>query len=356
MIWLVSKKFDLAWFVLPNFLSVALAMVFSVFVTDSVLPVWFWIVFVLMIDVGHVYSTLFRIYFVPEERKQFSQFIWLIPIMVWIAGMLLYSMNKTYFWTGLAYVAVFHFIRQQYGFLAIYQNEKTVFWKNFEKWTIYLSMIHPVVYWHSHPETVFRWFIQDDFIFADLSFLSSILGIALVAFLVVITGRFVYLKSFFCKEIIWPRYFLIIGTALSWHVGIVAFNSDVVFTITNVVSHGLPYYGLIIAYSMKQKYFSTNRIADGLLMKKYLGVTTFVFSACVLFAYIEEGLWHSLHWRSYIDSFFGFRGVHQITDGVMLSLIIPLLAVPQATHYVLDGFIWKIRGPNSSWKTKIINY
>jgi hypothetical protein len=27
-----------------------------------------------------------------------------------------------------------------------------------------------------------------------------------------------------------------------------------------------------------------------------------------------------------------------------LALIVPLLALPQATHYVLDGWIWRARG------------
>jgi hypothetical protein len=32
--------------------------------------------------------------------------------------------------------------------------------------------------------------------------------------------------------------------------------------------------------------------------------------------------------------------------GAWYALIVPLLALPQATHYVLDGFLWRLDGSN----------
>ncbi|MCC6273443.1 MAG: hypothetical protein IT572_08250 [Deltaproteobacteria bacterium] len=32
-----------------------------------------------------------------------------------------------------------------------------------------------------------------------------------------------------------------------------------------------------------------------------------------------------------------------------LAILVPLLALPQATHYVLDGFIWRMRGGDLEW-------
>ena len=29
-----------------------------------------------------------------------------------------------------------------------------------------------------------------------------------------------------------------------------------------------------------------------------------------------------------------------------LALVVPLLAVPQLTHYLLDGFVWRVRSEN----------
>ena len=39
-----------------------------------------------------------------------------------------------------------------------------------------------------------------------------------------------------------------ITTALCWHVGIITFNSDYAFTVTNVVIHGIPYLVLVYWY------------------------------------------------------------------------------------------------------------
>lgn len=348
MRWLVSSRFDLLWFILPNWISVVLAVILHHFLGNAVIPFWFWFVFVLCIDVGHVYSTLFRVYFVPEERKNFSQLIWLIPVLVWIGGALLYSTQSSLFWTVLAYIAVFHFIRQQYGFFVIYQNEHNPTWNKFAKGLLYLSMLHPVVYWHSHPERVFRWFVQDDFIFTDLSLISAALGWTLCLGLLIYLVRTLFTIVIEKRFDQWRPLTLLFGTALSWHIGIVAINSDIVFTVTNVLAHGIPYYGLVLAYSVQRQLTQGNEKSSPSWIRYFLALG-FICLCCIGLAYLEEGLWHSLHWRSYMDSFVGFQNMSQVENPALVTLIISLLAVPQATHYVLDGFIWKLRGPKSIW-------
>ena len=38
-------------------------------------------------------------------------------------------------------------------------------------------------------------------------------------------------------------------TAICWYIGIVVFNSDYAFTVTNVIIHGVPYFALIYFYA-----------------------------------------------------------------------------------------------------------
>lgn len=33
---------------------------------------------------------------------------------------------------------------------------------------------------------------------------------------------------------------------------------------------------------------------------------------------------------------------NQVQDNLLLDILVPLLALPQITHYVLNGFIWKV--------------
>jgi hypothetical protein len=67
----------------------------------------------------------------------------------------------------------------------------------------------------------------------------------------------------------------------------------------------------------------------------FVGVT-------VLLAYVEEGAWDLLVWREHTSLFGGWR-LPTLPDEV-LAVIVPALILPQATHYVLDAWIWKFGG------------
>ena len=54
-------------------------------------------------------------------------------------------------------------------------------------------------------------------------------------------------------------------------------------------------------------------------------------------AFGEEWLWDLGIWHDH-PTFFGEGW--DLGPGTQ-ALLVPLLALPQATHYVLDGFIWK---------------
>jgi hypothetical protein len=69
----------------------------------------------------------------------------------------------------------------------------------------------------------------------------------------------------------------------------------------------------------------------------FVGVT-------VLLAYVEEGAWDLLVWREHTSLFGGWR-LPTLPDEV-LAVIVPALILPQATHYVLDAWIWKFDGSN----------
>ena len=127
-------------------------------------------------------------------------------------------------------------------------------------------------------------------------------------------------------------------TAVCWYAGIVAFNSDYAFTVTNVFIHGVPYMALVYFYARARRAEAGKayRLLAG-------GPVAFLLTLWAL-AYAEEllwdwGVWHERAWL------FG-RGI----DAADLKpWLVPLLALPQATHYVLDGFVWRRRGnPNLS--------
>lgn len=338
--WLRSAVFDSVFILLPGLL----ALLFTLFLpsaykyTDE-MPTWGWVVLVLLVDVAHVYSTLFRTYFDKERFARHRVLYTAIPITCLVAGVLLYSMSALAFWRSLAYLAVFHFVRQQYGFMRLYSRaeERKPYRKYIDASTIYAATIYPLVYWHCSPGRNFSWFVQGDFLVADLPVLRSIafwVYVAVVAVYCVFEVGDIIKNGTFNL----PRNILLFGTLASWYMGIVHFNGDMAFTMLNVVAHGIPYMALIWLLREKEQGATVKQSGASF---RYLRSASIFIGVIVLFSYLEEGLWDGLVWREHVSVFPLFSLLPHLTSKEVLSLLVPLLSLPQSTHYVLDGFIWK---------------
>ena len=77
-------------------------------------------------------------------------------------------------------------------------------------------------------------------------------------------------------------------------------------------------------------------------------VMGFVGILCIL-AFVEEGIWDLLVWGDHPMVFGGIDGAW-IDGSDLLVIIVPLLVLPQATHYILDAFIWKLNASNPDLK------
>lgn len=342
--WLHSPVIDGAFILSPPFIALFLVICFPViFQTQAKIPIYYWLFLVVFIDVAHVYSTLYRTYFNKAAYKKNTILI-IVPLACYVVGVLLHSYDGVLFWRILAYLAVFHFIRQQYGFMRLYSREEdSGYWfRLIDKLAIYAATVYPIFYWHFEGNRNFSWFIENDI----LSYHSPVLvSVGLVIYLIIIAfylvKEFAYIYK--AKEFNLPRNLLIIGTLFSWYFGIVYFNGDLAFTTLNVISHGIPYMALIWIFEKKRHDKSNGK--DGIILKytfgKCSGVSLFVV-LLVLLAYLEEGLWDGMIWKEHGNVFSIFSGLRKITDEQTLALLVPLLALPQSTHYVLDGFIWKV--------------
>lgn len=146
-----------------------------------------------------------------------------------------------------------------------------------------------------------------------------------------------------------PRNLLMGGTVVSWYFGIVQFNGDLAFTLLNVVAHGIPYLALV--WTTSQPSASTHPAAR--VGYWWTGRYGWLLFLGVLFslAYLEEGVWDGLVWREHGTVFQWFQKLPPVAEApLLLALLVPLLALPQMTHYVLDGFIW--RRPKQSAPTQ----
>lgn len=347
--WLSSATWDCIWILSPAFISTAFVILARQQMAASQnIPLWAWVCFVLLIDVAHVYATLFRTYLSSQAFEKNKTILLILPAIAWIGGSLLYSLDSIYFWRALAYLAVFHFIRQQFGFVVLYSRNDPEPMKKF-KWldssAVYLATLYPILFWHSNLPRNFSWFVAGDFIetMPEL-FTGAAFAVYLIVMVSYLVKELVLLKKTTFLNI--PRNLLIAGTAISWWTGIITFNSDMAFTITNVVSHGIPYMALVWLYHHGEKSApaGAKKITHVLLSNVLL-----FFAFLALLAYLEEGLWDGLIWREHLSIFAWFSALPTINDPAVLALLIPFLALPQSTHYLLDGYIWRVKDRNRVW-------
>jgi hypothetical protein len=338
--WIHSARVDGAFILAPGLVASAVALaLLGTGHGGHGLTTWMWGILVIGIDVAHVYSTIFRTYLDPLERRRLSGWLVLTPLCGWALGVLAYSWSAAAFWTLLAYTAVFHFVRQQYGFLMLYSRRERDLPRPcaaIDRTAVYAATLGPLLYWHTHLPRRFVWFIEGDFLSLPdglWRWLWPLYALSLAAYV----AKECWLGVARVTVNV-PRNLLVAGTALSWYVGIVVANGDLVFTLTNVVAHGVPYMALTFIYSRGEaQRHPTVRPRLGQLLPAALGLL-------LLLAFVEEGLWDGLVWREHLRLFPGFSALPQVSSEAALAILVPLLALPQLTHYVIDGVIWRLRG------------
>lgn len=331
--WLFSRNLDLSVFLGSAVASLLLLAVgWQLGILNAETPDWTWISAVLLIDVAHVWSTSFRVYFDIAEVKRRIWLYTLVPIGGYAIGVALYSEGELLFWKVLAAVAVFHFVRQQFGWVNLYRRKlgetgRVTWW--IDAAAVYLASVYPIVYWCTSLPRNFEWFVPGDFEAIPVG-LERIFFVLYVAALTAYFAKSVY--QYFADGFLnIGKDIIIATTAVCWYIGIVYFNSDYAFTVTNVVIHGVPYFALIYFYA------KFRRETSGKIYKTLSSNWIFFLATLWAIAYIEELFWHRGVWH---EKQWLFGSDWDWTRNIR-TLVVPLLAVPQLTHYVLDGFIWR---------------
>jgi hypothetical protein len=213
---------------------------------------------------------------------------------------------------------------------------------------IYGATLFPLLYWHTHLPRQFVWFIDGDFVPLP-RWLWTATSALYPALFLAYAGKELWLlwRRRACFNL--PRNAIVLGTALSWYVGIVLLNGDLVFTLTNVVAHGIPYMALTCVYGRRRD--RQRGVRWSLFLPALLPAA---IGLLVLLAFLEEGLWDGLVWREHLPLFPLFERLPELQDTQTLSLIVPLLALPQITHYAIDGLIWRLRS-HPEWRHTLLD-
>ena len=338
--WLFSRRTDLLAFGAPALASlalVALGLVTGAASGDT--PPGLWLVAIVGIDVAHVWSTGYRVYADPTELRRRPLLYLGVPALAYLAGVALHLRGPAVFWRVLAYAAVFHFVRQQYGWVMLYRRragERDRVGRLVDGAAIYAATVTPLLWWHASLPRRFHWFLAGDFVAGLPPVVARIAGFVAAAIAAAYVARTIQgaRRGF----VPWGKHLVVSSTALCWWLGVVAFDSDFVFTVTNVLIHGVPY--LVLIHRWGRRRFAGER--GGVAAVFRAGVPAF-YGLLVAVAFLEEGVWDVAVWHDHP----GFFGTFALEPGpTALSLLVPLLALPQAVHYALDAFVWKVAPVN----------
>ncbi len=333
--WMVSPSFDWAWVLGP---ALAAGLAAPLLPAGVSLPLWAWVLVVVGIDVTHVYGTLYRVYLDPNELRRRLPLYLGTPVAVAAGCAGVHALAPSRFWTLMAYLAVWHFVRQAVGIGVLYRARSGQRTRDLggraERSALYAVTVAPVVWWHAHLPLPFEWFVPGDFIGPIAQWLLwPTTAVAAVALAAHFTLRL--------RSGVWaPGSDLWLGTtAVVWVGGIVLARSDAGFTLSNVIAHGVPYLALVQVVGRRR----WQRAGAGPARRSWFSASglPWLLLPLVVLATVEEGLWDALVWHDHPE-LFGSWSVPSWASWVALVL----LAVPQVTHYVLDGFIWKL-GPTN---------
>ncbi len=334
---IVSPTFDFGWFVAPGLVALAWGLLLGLHSEPQESGLGLWIVGVLLVDVAHVYASLYRTYLDPDARKHHrKRLIWAPILCAWF-GFLLHLESPLLFWGVLAYVAIFHFIKQHVGFALLYVRAggESPTDRRLVTWAVWAGTLGPVVWWHANLPTAFAWFVQGDLVTGLPTFVGTLALLLEVPVWLAFARRRLQLARAGRANpmVVW----LVVVPALCWHLGIVVFDDDRIFTITNVFLHGIPYLALVFVAGGRE------RVQQTIASTRLLPIVAAFYGLLVVLAVGEEALWDRLVWHDHAMLF----GQSELALGpYALSIVVALLTVPQATHYLLDRWIWRV-GPEN---------
>jgi hypothetical protein len=333
--WLFGRGVDLSVFAGSALVSVGLVLAAPALGVRGETPPWAWVLLVVGVDVAHVWATLLRTYADGEELRRRPGLYTGAPLVAYLLGVFAFLVSPGFFWRLFAYTALFHFIRQQYGWVALYGRKARVSSteRALDAAAVYAATFGPVVWWHAHLPRAFWWFVEDDFVSGLPPWVGTgalaAQGVVLCAWALFQGARVARGEGLQVGKVL-----LVLATGVTWFGGIVLARDDFAFTVMNILLHGVPYFALLLRYAH-------GRLAEGgygaLAPVVRAGVPA-VLGSLLALALAEEFLWDRLVWHEQ-PRLFGAEGL--VLPGDVLALVVPLLALPQATHYLLDAFIWK---------------
>ncbi len=332
--WIFSAKNDLLLFVFP--LIIGLLIVFGLEYSElgpshlfniggtQIYARITWVdwLFTALIDAPHAFSTGYRIFSDPAQlRKQSSLFIGL-PIAVVLTLIFAFKASELWTFRAITYLNIYHLIKQQYGWIRyseIQSNISHKINKRLLSFMIYNFTLVPILLWHFDPAVQNRvgWIFQNDL----LTYPSENIFSILMIFHWLLNGFFIFKIFQHLRKghsVSMGQVIVLGSTWLAWYGGIVLkIGGDETLLID--ILHVVPYLGLTFFVYKKQ-----------IFEVKKTSFISFYFPLALL------GLIGTSLYTFYTTQ-------NNMTLGL---IVLSCLAGISVTHYILDGFIWRLNQKN----------
>lgn len=289
---------------------------------DQINPLSYFFIYILFDDL-HVYLSLSMATGFTNEFKRRFWFYILFPVIAFFIYFLLFNQNAMWMYRLYAYISVFHFGRQQIGWMRLTakQGQRFFEWeRHLEDIVIYSSTWGFILYKvtsHQFPQ----WFVPGDLgvshLLSPLLVLACILAVNLIF---LFSQFFIFFKTGYCNL---ARILIWLTTLAVWGIAFYAFDNFNVVSLALIVFLHSPAYMLLAFYYIK--------------MRKIEGHPTYIKGSYrkIYISFIVAAL--LLACGEYV------AGEYPQLFGPQFAafIVVPLLATMTSFHHTLDTFFWR---------------
>ena len=192
-------------------------------------------------------------------------------------------------------------MRQQYGWVALYrrkngEGEEGAWGRRLDAAAVYGATLTPLLFWHAHLPRRFQWFLQGDFL-AGLPPAVARAAFVLYAAVFAAWAAKEIARARAGRRVSWGKVLVVLTTVATWFLGIVVFDSDYAFTVTNVFVHGIPYLGLVWFTSKARAEGRRAAGAPPAAADRWLASLPLFLLPLLAIAFAEEWGWDRLVWH-----------------------------------------------------------
>ena len=351
--WLFSRRVDFLSFMLLPFLAVLIfSLIGFAWSFKSVLLI---VGIIGFLDFAHIYAQWYRIYTNPMEKDNIFKYIGFIVVTLFVFGFLLFYNYAQELSVFLIYLAIFHFIKQQYGIFRIYSRVDKVRSSCSEivnKWFIYLSMFYPIIWWHGEKRFMtFSWRKY----FLDLTSFSDILNPIFLTLFISFLAMYIHLEYQNTRQnkfLNIPKNLTVLVTLVGWLYGIVFQRYTDFLVVAIIFHHNVSYFLIIWFYAKRDLYLrreGAERYSPDIMLKgnlKSFGFfLVYFFGVSFVAVFILALSGWTVH--GYVPSYLGVDNLIKFLpqfgeeNSFWKCLVWSTFFTSQGTHYIIDAFLWK---------------